>query len=163
MSKTVVAQKLFNTKLVTQALKESVLKFAIKEQAKNPVMFVVLVGAFIVTVSAVASIFSKQPYLFEIQIAIWLWFTVFFSNFSEALAEGRGKAQAASLRSARSQNECKKLADGKEIKVNSTQLRAGDLVVCVTGDLIPRDGEVVEGIATVDESAITGESAPVIR
>jgi len=163
MSKTITKQKIFSSQLVLQASKESLKKFALKEQSKNPVMFVVLLGAVIVSVATLNAIVAQKSFGFELQIAIWLWFTVFFSNFSEAMAEGRGKAQAASLRATRSQNDCKKLVDGEEVKVNSSELAPGDLVACTTGDLIPRDGEVVEGIATVDESAITGESAPVIR
>ena len=96
-------------------------------------------------------------------MAIWLWFTVLFANFAEAVAEGRGKAQAASLRKARKETMARRLHDGREEKVPAPKLQKGDLVVCETGDIIPADGDVVEGIASVDEAAITGESAPVIR
>jgi len=156
-------QSLFNSELIGQAMKDSLIKFDPREQIKNPVMFVVLVGAIIVSIAALVSIAKHVSFLFELQIAIWLWFTVFFANFSEAMAEGRGKAQAASLRKARSHNMCRKIVGGKEIQVTSAELDKDDVVVCEAGDLIPRDGEVIEGIASIDESAITGESAPVIR
>lgn len=157
------AQSLFNSELLLQAIKDSFKKFALREQIKNPVMFVVLLGAAIVTVATIRSLIAGNSILFEFQIALWLWFTVFFANFSEAMAEGRGKAQAASLRKAKGQSICRKLVAGVEQKANSTELIQGDTVICEAGDLIPRDGEVIEGIASVDESAITGESAPVIR
>ena len=101
--------------------------------------------------------------MFEIQIAVWLWFTVLFANFAEALAEGRGKAQAASLRKTRTTTLARLFKGGRESKVSASDLRKGDSVICESGDVIPGDGEVIEGIASVDESAITGESAPVIR
>lgn len=156
-------QNLFNARLLIQSTKDSFKKLSIKEQIQNPVMFVVFLGASVVSITTVLNIFHHQSFSFELQIAIWLWFTVLFANFSEAMAEGRGKAQAASLRAARSHSECRKLVNGKELKTNSSQIFMGDLVVCEAGDLIPRDGEVIEGIASIDESAITGESAPVIR
>ncbi|MBO9668668.1 MAG: potassium-transporting ATPase subunit KdpB, partial [Bdellovibrio sp.] len=111
----------------------------------------------------VMHILSSQSFGFELQIALWLWFTVLFANLSESLAEGRGKAQAESLRKTRTHSMARLLRDGKELAVAATDLRKGDVVVCEAGDTIPGDGEVTEGIATVDESAITGESAPVIR
>ena len=101
--------------------------------------------------------------LFVAQLAVWLWFTVLFANFAEAVAEGRGKAQADSLRKARKDTLARRLRDGREEKVAAPELQIGDLVVCEAGDIIPADGDVMEGIASVDESAITGESAPVIR
>ena len=97
------------------------------------------------------------------QLAIWLWFTVLFANFAEAVAEGRGKAQAASLRKARKETMARRLQNGREEKVPAPDLEKGDIVVCEAGDIIPADGDVIEGIASVDEAAITGESAPVIR
>ncbi|MBZ0287615.1 MAG: HAD-IC family P-type ATPase, partial [Anaerolineae bacterium] len=100
---------------------------------------------------------------FNVQIALWLWFTVLFANFAEAMAEGRGKAQADALRKTRTQMTARRLMNGREERVSATELKRGDLVICEVSDLIPGDGEVVEGIASVDESAITGESAPVIR
>ena len=128
---------------------------------RNPVMFVTMVGAALTMIG----IFTAEPTLrsFVAQLAIWLWFTVLFANFAEAVAEGRGKAQAASLRKARKQTTARRLQNGREEKVPAPDLQKGDIVVCEAGDVIPADGEVIEGIATVDEAAITGESAPVIR
>jgi K+-transporting ATPase ATPase B chain len=133
-------------------------------------MFVVLVGSVITTIAFVTGFFHGRPawsgpdnQLFVGQIALWLWFTVLFANFAEAVAEGRGKAQAANLRRTRTETVARRLLDGKEEKVPATALRKGDRVVCEAGDVVPGDGDVIEGIASFDESAITGESAPVIR
>ena len=127
---------------------------------KNPVMFVTMVGAVLTTVG----IFTAEPPRgFVTQLAIWLWFTVLFANFAEAVAEGRGKAQADSLRKARKDTMARRLRNGREENVPAPICKKGDLVVCEAGDIIPADGEVIEGIASVDEAAITGESAPVIR
>ena len=137
--------------------------------AKNPVMFVVAIGSLLTTGlvvrDLVATRASAAPLWFSIAITLWLWFTVLFANFAEAVAEGRGKAQADTLRKMRQETVARKLVDGKDLPevVAASQLRKGDLVVVEAGQLIPGDGEVVEGIASVDESAITGESAPVIR
>ena len=132
--------------------------------AKNPVMFVVEVGSIVLTILLIRDLFTGgHNLLFNFQITLWLWFTVLFANFAEAMAEGRGKAQADALRKTKTETMARKLVNGKEERVPGTQLRKGDLVVCEAGDIIPGDGEVIEGIATVDESAITGESAPVIR
>src|ERR1700694_3707235 len=138
--------------------------------ARNPVMFVVEVGAVITTIIFMIDLFNGTPAfsgpnneLFVGQISVWLWFTVLFANFAEAMAEGRGKAQAAALRKTRSETIARRLVDGTEERVSSTQLKKGDLVVAEAGDVVPGDGDVVEGIASIDESAITGESAPVIR
>jgi potassium-transporting ATPase ATP-binding subunit len=128
--------------------------------AKNPVMFVTMVGAMLTTVSILTSQTDRG---FIAQLAVWLWFTVLFANFAEAVAEGRGKAQADSLRKARKAAVARRLRNGKEERLAATDLQKGDLVVCEAGDIIPADGEVTEGIASVDEAAITGESAPVIR
>src|SRR5215472_6876758 len=137
---------------------------------RNPVMFVVEVGSVITTIVFVLDLFNGTPgfsgannELFVGQITAWLWLTVLFANFAEAVAEGRGKAQAAALRRTRADTIARRLADGKEERVPSTQLKKGDVVVCEAGDVIPGDGDVIEGIASIDESAITGESAPVIR
>ena len=128
-------------------------------QISNPVMFVVLVGTVITFIEAIA-----HPSIFTWSITIWLFLTVIFANFAEAMAEGRGKAQADTLRRMRSETEARRLRpDGTEELVPAAELAKGDLVVCEAGDLIPSDGEITEGIASVDESAITGESAPVIR
>lgn len=153
---------LFKNELLVPAMKESLLKLNPKLQMKNPVMFVTLIGAILTTLSAVANV-GKGSTLFEVQIAVWLWFTVIFANFAEAIAEGRGKAQAEALRKTRTSTMARLQKNGKESRVTAASLKINDLVVCETGDVIPGDGEVVEGIASVDESAITGESAPVIR
>ena len=130
---------------------------------KNPVIFIVAVGALLTMMVVVVDVAKGAFSAFDFQISLWLWFTVLFANFSEAIAEGRGKAQADSLRKNRTQTRARKMENGKERSVSATELKKGDLVVCESGDVIPSDGEVVEGIASVDESAITGESAPVIR
>lgn len=153
----------FDKKLMSEAVKASFVKLNPKVQWGNPVMFVTWLGAVVVTLITVRLMISGHTFGFELQIALWLWFTVLFANFSEALAEGRGKAQAESLRNARSNSVARVLKNGKESSLNAQDLRKGDIVVCESGDVIPGDGEVIEGIATVDESAITGESAPVIR
>ena len=127
---------------------------------RNPVMAVTLVGAVLTTVSAVR---TPNDRAFVVQLALWLWFTVLFANFAEAVAEGRGKAQAESLRRARQDTPARRIRAGREDRVAASELQRGDEVVCEAGDVIPADGEVIEGIASVDEAAITGESAPVIR
>lgn len=129
---------------------------------KNPVMFVTLIGAVMTSIYVIFGI-GHGSKVFELQIALWLWFTVLFANFAEAIAEGRGKAQAESLKKARTQTVARLLNGKLETQVSAAILKVGNIVVCETGDVIPGDGEVVEGIASVDESAITGESAPVIR
>ena len=128
---------------------------------KNPVMFVTQVGAVLTTVGIFTAPAGERGFI--LQLAIWLWFTVLFANFAEAVAEGRGKAQADSLRKARKDTIARRLKNGREEKVPAPELQKGDLVVCEANDVIPADGEVIEGIASVDEAAITGESAPVIR
>jgi K+-transporting ATPase ATPase B chain len=132
---------------------------------KNPVMFVVEVGAVLTSFQCVSDrVHHAGHFGFGLQICLWLWFTVLFANFAEAIAEGRGKAQAEALRKARTDTFAQRLrADGSTEKCSSTLLRAGDLVLVAAGEFVPGDGEVVEGVASVDESAITGESAPVIR
>jgi K+-transporting ATPase ATPase B chain len=132
---------------------------------KNPVMFVVEVGAVLTTLQLIwNAVHHAGEVSFGLQITLWLWFTVLFANFAEAMAEGRGKAQADTLRKSRAETETKRLKkDCTTETVPSSQLRSGDVVVVVAGDFIPGDGEVIEGVASVDESAITGESAPVIR
>ena len=163
------ARPLFDPLIVRRAVVDSLRKLDPRQQARNPVMFVVAVGAALTTVILIADLASGNTadLLFNAQITVWLWFTVLFANFAEAMAEGRGKAQADSLRKARQEMVARRLVGGNgsrtEERTPASQLRRGDLVVCETGDAIPGDGEVVEGIASVDESAITGESAPVIR
>ena len=154
---------LFNRKLALQAVKDSFIKLNPALLIKNPVIFIVAIGSFLTTIVVFAGIFQGNFSSFNLNIAIWLWFTVLFANFSEAIAEGRGKAQADSLRKNRTQTIARKMDGKHEVAVNATELKKGDTVVCEAGDIIPSDGEVIEGIASVDESAITGESAPVIR
>ncbi len=154
---------IFNKKLFLQAIKQSLNKLNPAFLIKNPVIFIVATGAFLTTAIVIIGVFQGNFSAFNLQIAIWLWFTVLFANFSEAIAEGRGKAQADSLRKNRTQTKARKIVGKQEINVLATELKKGDLVICEAGDIIPSDGEVVEGIASVDESAITGESAPVIR
>ncbi|MGZ3782100.1 MAG: potassium-transporting ATPase subunit KdpB [Pseudobdellovibrionaceae bacterium] len=156
------SNSLFDTKLIVPALKDSFIKLDPRVQMKNPVMFVTLIGAVLTTIYVIFGIGSGSK-TFELQIALWLWFTVLFANFAEAIAEGRGKAQAESLKKTRTQTLARLLEGKNESKVSASLLKKGNLVVCETGDIIPGDGEVIEGIASVDESAITGESAPVIR
>jgi K+-transporting ATPase ATPase B chain len=161
------AVSVFHGPLLRQALLDSVKKMSPAVMVKNPVMFVVEVGSVLTTLlwmrDLVAPAAGAAPVWFTGSVSLWLWFTVIFANFAEALAEGRGKAQAAALRGLRKETTARKLVDGREQAVPASALRKGDLVVVEAGQLIPGDGEVVEGIASVDESAITGESAPVIR
>ena len=153
------ARSLFDREILAQAIVDSFKKLDPRVQIRNPVMFVVLIGTVVTFGESIA-----HPGLFDWSITIWLFLTLIFANFAEAMAEGRGKAQADTLRKMRSDTEARKLLpDGSEQLVAAAALSKGDLVVCEAGDLIPSDGEIVEGIASVDESAITGESAPVIR
>ena len=159
---------LFDPPIVRRAIKDSFVKLAPAHMVRNPVMFVVLVGSVFTTVVLVRELVRGAPDIgFILQLALWLWFTVLFANFAEAMAEGRGKAQADELRRTRRQTQAKRLrnpADPRSVEtVASSQLKAGDVVLCTPGDVIPGDGEVIDGVASVDESAITGESAPVIR
>ncbi|EQD34543.1 K+-transporting ATPase, B subunit, partial [mine drainage metagenome] len=133
---------------------------------KNPVMFVVEIGSVITTTLLLRDIHLRGiAFRFDLQITLWLWFTVLFANFAEAMAEGRGKAQADALRRAKSETMANRINDkgGRIDQVPSSQLRSGDIVVVSAGEMVPGDGEIIEGVASVDESAITGESAPVIR
>ena len=153
------ARGLFDRQILRHALKDSIIKLNPAVQVKNPVMFVVLVGSVITLIEAIS-----HPGKFTWSITVWLFLTVIFANFAEAMAEGRGKAQADTLRKMRSETEARRLRpDGSEELIPAASLVVGDLVVCEANDVIPSDGEIVEGIASVDESAITGESAPVIR
>jgi len=154
---------IFDREIMTQGLLEAIKKMNPAYMIKNPVMFVTEVGALIVTVG-----FFFRPegetLRFSLQIALWLWFTVYFANFAEAMAEGRGRAQANALRRTRTRTIANMIrSDGAVEKVPAEQLRKGDVFLVSAGEIIPADGEVIEGVATVDESAITGESAPVIR
>src|SRR6202040_2230340 len=157
--------------ILIPAIGESFKKLDPRWLARNPVMFVVEIGWVITTIIFIVDLFNGTPglsgpnnELFVGQITVWLWFTVLFANFAEAMAEGRGKAQAAALRKTRADTQaCCLRSDGTIDTVPSSRLRSGDIVVVTSGDFIPGDGEVIEGVASVDESAITGESAPVIR
>jgi K+-transporting ATPase ATPase B chain len=149
-------------KIIRRALLDAVLKLNPRKMMGNPVMFVVEIGSVITTVLLFK---GGSAFKFNLQITLWLWFTVLFANFAEAMAEGRGKAQADTLRKARSETVANRLtgSNGQVEKTASSKLRAGDLVIVSAGEFIPSDGEIIEGVASVDESAITGESAPVIR
>jgi potassium-transporting ATPase ATP-binding subunit len=159
------SKSLWDAKIVRRALLDSVIKLSPRTMMHNPVMFVVEVGSAITTVLLLKGAFTHQPgFGFNLQITLWLWFTVLFANFAEAMAEGRGKAQADTLRRAKSATIANRLlSDGCTETVPGSKLRVGDLVLVSAGETIPGDGEVIDGVASVDESAITGESAPVIR
>jgi K+-transporting ATPase ATPase B chain len=153
---------------VKRAIRDSFAKLAPRHMLRNPVMFVVLLGSIYTTVALVVDMIRDQGNVgFLLQLALWLWFTVLFANFAEAMAEGRGKAQADTLKKSRQTTYAKKLRDPSNRldfeQVNATDLRKGDHILCTPGDVIAADGEVVDGVASVDESAITGESAPVVR
>jgi potassium-transporting ATPase ATP-binding subunit len=160
---------MFAPDLVRPAIRDSFAKLGPRQQMRNPVMFVVYAGAILITALWIQALFSKgeAPAWFIGANALWLWFTVLFANFAEALAEGRSKAQAASLRGLKKRGIAKKLLDPKHgstwIPIETDELRIGAVLLVEAGDLMPCDGEVIEGVASVDESAITGESAPVIR
>jgi potassium-transporting ATPase ATP-binding subunit len=163
------AISMFDRGILKEAAKESLRKLSPGKVIRNPVMFVVEIGSVLTTLVAIRDAISPNPdsapLWFTIAITAWLWFTVIFANLAEAVAEGRGKAQAASLRKMRTQTTARKLDSNnrRETQVSADDLRAGDVVVVEAGELVPGDGEVIEGVASVDESAITGESAPVIR
>src|ERR1039458_9085770 len=153
------ARGLFDPEILRKAIGGAFRKLDPRVQVKNPVMFVVLIGSIITLIECIA-----HPGIFNVSITIWLILTVLFANFAEAMAEGRGKAQADTLRRMRSETEARRLnADGTETRVAAADLAREDLVVCEANDIIPSDGEIIEGGASVDESAITGESAPVSR
>ncbi len=158
-------RSLWDTKIVRRALFDAVAKLNPRKMMKNPVMFVVEIGSVITSIYLFRDMATHRDSLgFDLQITLWLWFTVLFANFAEAMAEGRGKAQADALRRAKSETTAVRYrSDGSTEEVPSSHLRAGDLVFVIAGAMIPGDGEVTEGVASVDESAITGESAPVIR
>jgi K+-transporting ATPase ATPase B chain len=155
-------RSLWDPKIVRDAGGDAILKLNPRKMMGNPVMFVVEVGSVMTT-----ALLIRHPHTafgFNLQITLWLWFTVLFANFAEAMAEGRGKAQADTLRKARSETIAnRQLANGSTEQVPSSRLRTGDIVWVSAGEFIPGDGEIIEGVASVDESAITGESAPVIR
>ncbi len=150
--------------LIRRAVKDAFVKLNPVIQRRNLVMFLVELTSAVVTVIAISDLFNGGNFKLDIQISIWLWLTVLFSNFSEALAEGRGRAQAESLRQARKDAIANKLrADGKTDQVPATELRKGDLILVLEGEVFPSDGDIIEGVGLVDESAVTGESAPIVR
>jgi K+-transporting ATPase ATPase B chain len=162
------ARPLFDLAIVRRAIRDSLVKLDPRHMVRNPVMFVVMIGSILTTLVLVRDIAAGHAGIgFTLQLAVWLWFTVLFANFAEAMAEGRGKAQADTLRASRTRTMAKRYTDPLKRtateSVAAERLRKGDVVLCTPGDLIPGDGEVIEGVASVDESAITGESAPVIR
>src|ERR1700723_3324426 len=158
-------KSLWTSGIIGVAVKDSFVKLNPRTLMKNPVMFVVEVGSVITSVELVNDLLRHNGnFGFELQITLWLWFTVLFANFAEAMAEGRGKAQAETLRKARLETMAKRMKpDGLLEEVPGSKLRVGDMVVVSASEFVPGDGEVVIGVASVDESAITGESAPVIR
>ncbi len=158
-------RSLWDAQIVRRASVDALAKLNPRTMMKNPVMFVVEIGSVITSIYLLRDMMAHHGGLrFDLQITLWLWFTVLFANFAEAMAEGRGKAQADALRRAKSETIAVRLrVDGRTEQVASSDLRAGDVVMVVAGHMIPGDGEVIEGVASVDESAITGESAPVIR
>ncbi len=157
------SQPLFDKQIVGRAVLDSFKKLNPVSLLKNPVIFVTEVGAFLTTIGLIIRS-RTEPAGFVFQVTVWLWFTVLFANFAEAMAEGRGKAQARALRKTRTQTIASRVKpDGSVENIPADKLRKGDLFLVVAGELIPADGEIIEGVATVDESAITGESAPVIR
>jgi K+-transporting ATPase ATPase B chain len=169
METRIKALSLFDPSIVRRAIIDSCLKLDPRHQVKNPVMFVVEVGSVLTTFLFLQALvgYGEAPAGFILAISLWLWFTVVFANFAEAMAEGRGKAQADTLRRTRRDVQAKKLArpqhGASSTTVSAAMLRQGDVIGIEAGESIPSDGEVIEGIASVDESAITGESAPVIR
>jgi K+-transporting ATPase ATPase B chain len=161
-------QAIWNAQIVKRAILDSFKKLHPRKMMGNPVMFVVEVGSVLTTLQLIRGIIAPIPdvtnFGFELQITLWLWFTVLFANFAEAMAEGRGKAQADNLRKAKTETIAHRVLSGTQTEdIPAPQLRKDDLVIVSAGEFIPGDGEIVEGVASVDESAITGESAPVIR
>jgi K+-transporting ATPase ATPase B chain len=165
MSAKQAKKSLWDARIVRKALLDSLIKLNPRTMMKNPVMFVVEVGSVVTTVLLIKDVVQRSAgFGFDLQITLWLWFTVVFANFAEAMAEGRGKAQAEALRRAKSETTANRLLpDGRTEIIAGSRLRTGDLVLVTAGEVIPGDGDIVEGVASVDESAITGESAPVIR
>src|SRR5262245_62160633 len=169
MSTATKTRPLFDPPIVRWAIVDSFLKLDPRRQLRNPVMFTVFVGSLLTTYLGIYSLANpgQESASFIFGVSAWLWFTVLFANFAEAMAEGRGKAQADTLRATRRDVQAKKLdradKNANRSLVSASTLRKDDVVLVEAGDMIPSDGEVVEGIASVDESAITGESAPVIR
>ena len=165
MTETSKKKAIRDAHIMRRALLSALVKLNPRTMMRNPVMFVVEVGSIMTTLLLVRDIGrGAQDIGFALQITLWLWFTVLFANFAEAMAEGRGKAQADTLRKAKTETTANRLLPGGKIEiVSAPELRKGDIVVVSAGQFIPGDGEIIEGVASVDESAITGESAPVIR
>ncbi|HEX4899798.1 MAG TPA: potassium-transporting ATPase subunit B, partial [Pyrinomonadaceae bacterium] len=168
MTRTPNKQAVWNAQIVKRAVADSFIKLNPRKMMANPVMFVVEVGSLLTMLQLIRGIVAPIPGLtstgFELQITLWLWFTVLFANFAEAMAEGRGKAQADNLRKSKTETIAHRIVSGDLTEdIPAPQLRKDDLVIVSAGEFIPGDGEIVEGVASVDESAITGESAPVIR
>ncbi|RZU42317.1 potassium-transporting ATPase subunit KdpB [Edaphobacter modestus] len=164
MAHTAKRRSIFDPQIVRRASTDALAKLSPKVMMRNPVMFVVEIGSVLTTVLLIVNLATHRGHFrFDIQITLWLWFTVLFANFAEAMAEGRGKAQADALRLAKSETTAYLVGKNGVEEIPSSQLRAGDVVRVTAGQMIPGDGEVIEGVASVDESAITGESAPVIR
>ncbi|MGA2091514.1 MAG: potassium-transporting ATPase subunit KdpB [Endomicrobiales bacterium] len=157
-------QSVWQMEFIVQAIKDSFVKLDPRTLVKNPVMLIVECGSLVVTCIALRNIITGKPFGFNLQISLWLWFTVLFANFAEALAEGKGKAQAEALRKTRSETSALKLLpDGSTELTPALSLRKGDTVLVKDNDIVPCDGEIIEGVSLIDESAITGESAPVVR
>ncbi|HTF71784.1 MAG TPA: potassium-transporting ATPase subunit KdpB, partial [Edaphobacter sp.] len=164
MTNTAKRRSMFDSKIVRRAFTDALAKLNPTTMMRNPVMFVVEIGSVLTTVLLLVNLATHRGHFrFDIQITLWLWFTVLFANFAEAMAEGRGKAQADALRLAKSETTAYRVGKSGVEEIPSSQLRANDVVRVIAGQMIPGDGEVIEGVASVDESAITGESAPVIR
>jgi K+-transporting ATPase ATPase B chain len=169
MARPVTARSLFDLPIVKQAIVDSFRKLTFRRQVRNPVMFVVFIGSILTSLLWIQALVGKgeAPAWFIFWVSVWLWFTVLFANFAEAMAEGRGKAQAASLRRARRDLQAKRLQrpdrQARSETVSASTLRKGDIVLVEANEFVPADGTVVEGVASVNEAAITGESAPVIR
>src|SRR4029079_16568001 len=159
------ARSIWDAQIIRRAVVDSLIKLHPRTMAKNPVMFVVEVGSLLPTLALIRDALQGRPGLgFEIQITFWLWLTVLFANFAEAMAEGRGKAQADTLRKARTETVANRIGPGGRLDVvPAPSLRKNDLVMVKAGEFIPADGEIIEGVASVDESAITGAVAPFIR
>ncbi len=145
------ATRLLSAHAILIGIRDAFIKLDPRMMIKNPVMFTTWVGAVLSAICVVHSLITGRLSNFELQIALWLWFTVIFANFAEALAEGRSKAQAESLKKGRAELYARQLVDDQEQKVLATSLRTDDIVVCETGDVVPADGEVIDGIASVDE------------
>ena len=156
---------IWDPQILRRAIGDAFRKLHPRTMARNPVMFVVEIGSVLTTLRLTQDVATGGGNLgFEVQITVWLWLTVLFANFAEAMAEGRGKAQADTLRRAKTETVARReRPDGTDEVVPAPSLRKGDIVRVVAGEVIPADGDIIEGVASVDESAITGESAPVIR